>query len=240
MTIKHKWRPALAGLLLLLGADAFAQGLGGPAPWTIGTVNVPFRRTSNNPNGYSGQPSDGKLRNASGTVVGSYRDSLWIIRANTANQMQFDTSGTFSIADMPDWIATRSNPSTAATVANDSLWAFSVNFYPVNDGLTATLGAGTTGGGATITADTVSYYQECSFDGGVTWVRARAGNGITSIVELGTSNAFYWACNSLAPTFEGTFDTPSIFFPIVQNRFVFIHDCSGQYGVKILYPKGIR
>lgn len=229
----------LAAVLLSVG-PSFAQGLGGPTPWTVGTLELKFRRTlpmtATTP--FSGQFA-GKLYNVAGTQVGTYIDSTYIVRANTAGNMQFDTTTVFSITDMPDW--TPKNASVVAAVAGDSVWAFSLCMYSVNDGFTTALAAGTTGGGATITADSLKYYLEVSTDGGVNWQRTISL--LADIPEFGTSNTFYHAFNSQTPTAESGTLGPANFWEVAGNaiyRFILVHDSAGKYGVRLNYPKAIR
>lgn len=231
-----------AGLVLAvcLAVPVYAQGLGGgPTNWTVGSVDLSWHRTSNSLTGYTGEGS-GKIYGAAGAQVGTFRDSAYIVRANTAGNMQFDTTATFSLSTMKDWTQRKASLSEAA-VAGDSVWVCSLLMYPVNDGFTATLGAGTTGGGATITADSLKYYQEVSMDGGINWVRTISL--LADIPEFSTTNAFYHAFNSQIPTAESGTLGPANFFEVsggAKYRFVLVHDSSGKYGLKLLYPKAVR
>jgi hypothetical protein len=245
--MKSLHRSLAAGLalvaLILTAAPALAQGMGTPSPsWMIGTQDLKFRRTlastattpfSGNGAGYT----SGSIFTNTGAVAGSFRDSTYIIRANTAGQMQFDTTTAFSLANLEDW--TPKQPGIAAVTATDSVWAWSLQFYPVNDGWTTALAASSTGGGATITADSLQYYMELSFDGGQTWQRTISL--VAFILENGTSNSFHLAFNSLTPASESGTIGPANFLQYnALYRYVFVHDCAGRYGVRLLYPRAIR
>lgn len=221
----------LAALVLPLTAMAGTSAF----PWRPGSVDLMFRRTlaSTATTPYSG-PNSGMLRNVAGTVVGSYRDSSFIIRANTAGQMQFDTTTAFSLASLPGWCPVPA--SIVAAAAGDSLWAFSLEMLPVNDGFTTALAAGTTGGGATITADSLNYYMEVSTDGGVNWNRTISL--LAFILETGTTNSFHLAFNSQPMWAEsGTLGPANFLSYNALYRFVLVHDCAGKYALRLTYPQ---
>lgn len=213
--------------LTIAGTSAF--------PWVPGTKALMLRRTlaSTATTPYSG-PNSGSLYNVAGTVVGSFRDSAFIFRANTAGQMQFDTLSAFSLADLPGWCPVPA--SIVAAAAGDSLWAFSLEFLPVNDGFTTALAAGTTGGGATITADSLNYYMEVSLDGGINWNRTISL--LAHILETGTTNSFHLAFNSQPMWAEsGTLGPANFLSYNALYRFVLVHDCAGKYQAVLTYPK---
>lgn len=221
----------LAALLISSLATAGTSAF----PWRPGTKNLSFRRTlaSTATTPYSG-PSSGLLYNVAGTVVGSFRDSAFIVRANTAGNMQFDTLETFSIAELQGWCPVPA--SIVAAAAGDSLWAFSLEFLPVNDGFTTALAAGTTGGGATITADSLNYYMEVSLDGGINWNRTISL--LAFILETGTTNSFHLAFNSQPMWAEsGTLGPANFLSYDALYRFVLVHDCAGKYAAKLTYPQ---
>lgn len=227
-----------AALLLALAVLVPAVALAGTSafPWRPATYNLKFHRTSNSLTGYAQQDGsiNGKIYNAAGTAVGTYRDSTFIVRAPVAGYMQFDTTSAFSLGSLDGWCPVPA--SVVGAAASDSLWAFSLDFLSVNDGFTSTLGAGTTGGGATITADSLNYYMEVSTDGGINWNRTISL--LAFILETGTTNSFHLAFNSQPMWAEsGTLGPANFLSYDALYRFVLVHDCAGKYQARLTYPQ---
>ena len=237
----------LAAVLLSV-APSFAQGLGGgPTPFTIGTTDLKFRRTlaATATTPYSGQGA-GRFINSSGVVVGSFIDSTFLFRNPVAGNMSFDTTETFTLSDLKDWVPVHTANNVALAV--DSLWMWTLHVLPVNDGYTTALGAGTTGGGVTISADTLNFYFEVSSDGGQNWSRPRTGvpvsylKAVTSPTTVATAMPFFRVpfCSTQPIITSPTISPVAWFVPGDVYRFVIVNDFAGKFRVQLSYPKGIR
>lgn len=222
MLKRFLWLAVALALIVPVLADAQGLAGSGVAP---GTYTATFRKTGAYVATSLNKPRHVISATGTATVATWYSDSTVIENTGTAGTMHFDTLAAFSRADLEDWTIYRT---TATSVAADSLWAFTAIVRPVDSRITQS-------------ADSLTYYVDFSMDGGSSWNRAQ---GITSCLEIGTTNAFQIAFN-LAPGYQGSDGTATqtalTFWGLdALYRLVFISDIGGRYSCELKYPRLIR